>query len=105
MYIRGCCEIARDIALALAHAHENGVTHRDIKPENLLLARDGTIHVIDFGLARFVEDVTLTSTGALIGTPMYMSPEQVTGRLEVDHRTDIYSLGLVIYEMFSEAIR
>jgi serine/threonine protein kinase len=57
--------------------------------------------LIDFGLARFYEDVTLTNTGALVGTPMYMSPEQVTGRIELDHRTDIYSLGLVLYEMLT----
>jgi serine/threonine protein kinase len=102
-YIRRCCEIVRDAALALAHAHERGVIHRDIKPENILLDREGKPHLIDFGLARFYEDVTLTNTGALVGTPMYMSPEQVTGRLKIDHRTDIYSLGLVLYEMLTLA--
>jgi serine/threonine protein kinase len=61
--------------------------------------RRGKPHLIDFGLARFFEDVTLTNTGALVGTPMYMSPEQVSGRVELDHRTDIYSLGLVLYEL------
>jgi serine/threonine protein kinase len=100
-YIRICCEIVRDAALALGHAHERGVIHRDIKPENILLDREGKPHLIDFGLARFYEDVTLTNTGALVGTPMYMSPEQVTGRIELDHRTDIYSLGLVLYEMLT----
>jgi serine/threonine protein kinase len=100
-YLRRCCEIIRDAALALAHAHERGVVHRDIKPENLLLDRQGKVHVIDFGLARFFEDVTLTNTGALVGTPMYMSPEQVTGRLVVDHRTDLYSLGMVLYELLT----
>jgi serine/threonine protein kinase len=98
-FVRRCCEIIRDAALALAHAHERGVVHRDIKPENLLVDRDGGIHIIDFGLARFYEDMTLTNTGALLGTPMYMSPEQVSGRFKLDHRTDIYSLGLVLYEM------
>jgi serine/threonine protein kinase len=97
-YVRRCCVLGRDAALALAHAHERGVTHRDIKPENVMLDRQGQIHIIDFGLARFFEDVTITNTGALVGTPMYMSPEQVTGRLKVDSRTDIYSLGLVLYE-------
>ena len=100
-HVRRSVEIARDAALALAHAHGRGVTHRDVKPENLLLDRDGRVRLIDFGLARFFEDVTVTSTGQLVGTPMYMSPEQVTGRLEVDHRTDVYSLGLVLYEMLA----
>ena len=100
-YIRRSCELVRDAALALAHAHERGVEHQDIKPENLLLDRNGSIHIIDFGLARFFEDVTVTHTGQLVGTPMYMSPEQVTGRTEVDHRADIYSLGLVLYELLS----
>lgn len=100
-HVRRCCEIARDIALALDHAHRHGVTHRDIKPENILIDREGRVHLIDFGVARFVDDMTLTSTGALVGTPMYMSPEQVTGRLTVDHRTDVYSLGLVLYEVLT----
>ncbi len=100
-HIRRCCEVVRDAAMALAHAHERGVVHRDIKPGNILLAGQGTVHLIDFGLARFFEDVSLTATGALVGTPMYMSPEQVTGRLQVDHRTDIYSLGMVLYELLT----
>jgi serine/threonine protein kinase len=101
VYIRHCCEIVRDVALALSHAHQRGVIHRDIKPENILLDKDGHVHLIDFGLARFFEDVTLTNTGALVGTPMYMSPEQVTGRLNVDGRSDIYSLGIILYEMLT----
>jgi serine/threonine protein kinase len=98
-YIRWCCEGVREAALALGHAHEPGVVHRDVKPENLLVDRQGRVHLIDFGVARFFEDVSLTNTGALVGTPMYMSPEQVMGRLELDHRTDVYSLGLVLYEL------
>jgi serine/threonine protein kinase len=100
-HIRRCVEIARDAALALGHAHERGVVHRDVKPENLLLDRSGKIRLIDFGVARFFEDVTITSTGQIVGTPTYMSPEQVTGRLEIDHRTDVYSLGLVLFEMLT----
>jgi len=100
-HIRRCCELVRDAAHALAHAHDKSVVHRDIKPENLLLDGEGQVHVIDFGIARFFEDATITQTGRLVGTPMYMSPEQVTARLEVDHRTDIYSLGLVLYELLT----
>jgi serine/threonine protein kinase len=100
-YIRRCCEIVKTVALALAHAHERGVIHRDIKPENILLDRQGNPYIIDFGLARFFEDMTVTNTGALVGTPAYMSPEQVTGRIQLDHRTDIYSIGLVLYEMLT----
>jgi serine/threonine protein kinase len=100
-FIRRCCEIVRDAAIALAHAHERGVVHRDVKPENILLDREGKAHLIDFGLARFFEDVTLTNTGALVGTPMYMSPEQVAGLLKIDHRTDIYSMGLTLYEVLT----
>jgi serine/threonine protein kinase len=100
-HVRRSVEIIRDAALALAHAHDRGVVHRDVKPENLLLDRSGQIRLIDFGVARFFEDATITRTGQIVGTPTYMSPEQVTGRLEVDHRTDIYSLGLVLYELLT----
>jgi serine/threonine protein kinase len=100
-YIRRACELIRDAALALAHAHEQGVIHRDIKPDNLLLGRNGKINLIDFGIARFFDDQAVTYTGQLVGTPLYMSPEQVTGRGAIDARTDIYSLGLVLYEMLA----
>jgi eukaryotic-like serine/threonine-protein kinase len=100
-YLRRCCEVVRDAATALEHAHRRGVVHRDVKPENILLDREGRVHLIDFGVARFFEDATLTNTGALVGTPMYMSPEQVTGRLDLDHRTDVYSLGVVLYELLT----
>jgi serine/threonine protein kinase len=96
-YIRRCCEVAREAAQALAHAHERGVIHRDIKPENILIDGRGRAYLIDFGLARFFEDVTLTSTGSLLGTPMYMSPEQAQG-LPVDARSDVWSLASVLYE-------
>src|SRR4051794_29616600 len=102
-YIRHYCNTIKTLLLTLAHAHERGVIHRDIKPENILLGRDGHAYLIDFGLARFFEDTTVTQTGALLGTPMYMSPEQVTGRIDLDHRTDIYSIGLVLYEMLTLA--
>ena len=100
-HVRRCAEVARDAAHALAHAHEQGVVHRDIKPDNLLLDRKGKLHLIDFGVARFFEDQAVTYTGQLVGTPLYMSPEQVTGRGAVDSRTDVYSLGLVLYELLT----
>jgi serine/threonine protein kinase len=100
-FVRRTCEVIRDAAQALAHAHEQGVVHRDIKPDNLLLDRQGKVHLIDFGVARFFEDQAVTYTGQLVGTPLYMSPEQVTGRGAIDARTDIYSLGLVLYELLT----
>ena len=100
-HVRRCCEVARDAAHALAHAHEQGVVHRDIKPDNLLLDGKGKVHLIDFGVARFFDDQSVTYTGQLVGTPLYMSPEQVTGRGVIDSRTDIYSLGLVLYELLT----
>jgi serine/threonine protein kinase len=100
-YVRRACEVIRDAAKALAHAHEQGVIHRDIKPDNLLLDRKGGVHLIDFGVARFFEDQAVTYTGQLVGTPLYMSPEQVTGRGAIDARTDVYSLGLVLYELLA----
>jgi serine/threonine protein kinase len=100
-HIRRACELVRDVAAALAHAHERGVIHRDIKPDNILLDKHGQIRVIDFGVARFFDDLSVTYTGQLVGTPLYMSPEQVTGRGAIDQRTDIYSLGLVLYELLT----
>jgi tetratricopeptide (TPR) repeat protein len=91
-----------DVADALHHAHQNGVTHRDIKPSNLMLSSDGRLSVTDFGLARILEQPGVTATGEFVGTPAYMSPEQITaGRVTVDHRTDIYSLGATLYELLT----
>ena len=91
-----------DVADALHHAHQQGVTHRDVKPSNLLLSADGRLSVTDFGLARMLEQPGMTVTGEFVGTPAYMSPEQITaGRVPVDHRTDVYSLGATLYELLT----
>ena len=93
--------IVREIADALAYAHTRGVVHRDIKPDNILLdAATGRAMVTDFGIARAIEAGSrLTVTGAAVGTPTYMSPEQAMGEREIDGRTDIYSLGVIGYQM------
>jgi serine/threonine-protein kinase len=95
--------IAAEVASALDHSHRHGVIHRDIKPENILL-EDGRALVADFGIARAVNAIgkgKLTSTGVSIGTPTYMSPEQGMADPKLDGRTDIYSLGCVLYEMLA----
>ncbi|HJU68648.1 MAG TPA: protein kinase [Gemmatimonadaceae bacterium] len=96
--------ILRDLASALAYAHAQGIVHRDIKPENVLIdSRSGTAHLTDFGVARAFEatDERMTGTGLILGSPRYMSPEQAAGERELDGRSDIYSLGLVGYEMLT----
>jgi serine/threonine protein kinase len=90
------------VADALDYAHENGVIHRDIKPANLLLSKDGRLSINDFGLARVLEQPGMTLSGEFVGSPLYMSPEQITaGRAPLDHRTDVYSLGATLYEILT----
>lgn len=92
-------DILKQISGALEYAHKKGVIHRDVKPANILLRNDGTPVLVDFGIAKLMEsDSKLTKTGTSIGTPHYMSPEQIQG-MEMDGRSDIYSLGVVFFEM------
>lgn len=100
MSVAAACAAVASVAEALHVAHEKGIVHRDVKPGNLIFDGAGRLLVADFGLARQDKAGTITESGALVGTPMYMSPEQVSGtRAEVDRRSDVYSLGATLYEM------
>jgi serine/threonine protein kinase len=96
--------VLEEVSYGLEAAHKQGVIHRDIKPGNVMLSEDGEVKVADFGLARESSDIarmsSLTLPGSVLGTPAYMSPEQATGK-EIDHRTDIYSLGVMAYELLT----
>jgi len=91
-------EIAKQIAEGLSEAHRLGVVHRDLKPQNVMIDREGKAKIMDFGLARFAESEGMTGSGLMLGTPEYMSPEQVDLK-EVDPRADLYALGIIMYEM------
>jgi serine/threonine protein kinase len=101
---REALEIIPQICAALQFAHDEGIVHRDIKPENVLLDKKGRVKIADFGLAKILgqeTDLRLTGARDVMGTPHYMAPEQVEKPQEVDHRADIYSLGVVFYEMLT----
>ncbi len=93
-------DIGIQVAEALAYAHERQVVHRDIKPANIMIVRDGLVKLTDFGIARMRTNEVKTMTGMILGSPKYMAPEQVVGK-RVDHRADIFSLGVVLYEMLT----
>lgn len=90
--------IVREICRALSTAHEYGVVHRDVKPENVMITHQGSVKLMDFGIAKIQRVTSMTQTGMFMGSPSYMSPEQVRGR-DVDHRSDVYSLGVLFYEL------
>jgi serine/threonine-protein kinase len=94
----GALDIAGQVAAGLAAAHAHGVVHRDIKPGNIMVLPGGLAKIMDFGIARMASSEVRTVTGTMMGSPKYMSPEQVTGH-PVDHRSDIFSLGSMLYEM------
>jgi serine/threonine protein kinase/Tfp pilus assembly protein PilF len=101
-YPKSVAELGVQVAEALHCAHEYGVIHRDVKPSNLLLDGQGKVWVTDFGLARFQTDARVTMTGDVVGTLRYMSPEQAAGRAAaIDERTDVYSLGIALYELLT----
>jgi hypothetical protein len=97
--LREAVNLVRQVALAVQHAHDRGILHRDLKPANVLLTEEGTPKVSDFGLAKFLDsDFDLTLTGELMGTPVYMAPEQAASTKRVGPRADVYALGAILYE-------
>lgn len=101
-WIDAACWVVARIADALSHVHAQGVVHRDVKPKNILLARDGRVLLFDFGVARVDTEASMTMSGEFVGTPFYVSPEQLDPPAEgVDERTDIYSLGVTLYELLT----
>ena len=95
--------IAKQVCEGLAEAHELGVVHRDLKPQNIMIDREGNVCIMDFGIARSLKAKEITDSGIVIGTPEYMSPEQVEGK-KADQRSDIYSMGTILYEMVTGRI-
>lgn len=100
MPVEKVINIVAQVAQGLAYAHEYGIVHRDIKPSNIMIVRDGHVKITDFGIARMASAAVRTQTGMVLGSPKYMSPEQVVGKL-TDQRSDIFSLGVMLFEMLT----
>ena len=102
MSLQAACRLVVGVALAMQHAHDNRVVHRDLKPSNIMVLPDGSPRVMDFGLSRLLDDreIAVTREGQILGSPAWMSPEQVRST-HTDHRTDIYSLGVIFYELLT----
>src|SRR5262249_34697681 len=101
-FFRTVARLGKQAAEALEHAHQFGIIHRDIKPSNLMIDNLGQLWITDFGLARMQTDAAVTRTGDLIGTLRYMSPEQAAGQSAlIDPRSDVYSLGVTLYELLA----
>jgi len=98
--VRDVLDIVSQVASGLAYAHENGIVHRDVKPSNIMVIRDDHVKITDFGIARMESASVRTQTGMVLGSPKYMSPEQVMGHT-IDQRSDIFSLGVMLYEMLT----
>lgn len=93
--------VIREILEGVEYAHRRGIIHRDVKPGNIIVTADGSVKIMDFGVAKILGNQGLTRTGAKVGTIYYMSPEQVRGEKDIDHRTDIYSIGATFFEMLT----
>ena len=93
-------DVVTQVAQGLAYAHEHGIVHRDVKPSNIMVIRDGHVKITDFGIARMASSTVQTQAGVVLGSPKYMSPEQVLGK-SIDQRSDIFSLGVMLYEMLT----
>jgi serine/threonine protein kinase len=95
-----CLRLFRELMMALGDIHEKGILHRDLKPQNLMFRDDGSLAIVDFGIAKHIDAVDMTGHGEVLGTPRYMSPEQVQGKT-LDLRTDIYSAGVLLFQMLT----
>lgn len=100
MSVEQVLDVVIQVALGLDYAHEHGIVHRDVKPSNIMVIRDGHVKITDFGIARMESAAVRTQTGMVLGSPKYMSPEQVMGK-SIDQRSDIFSLGVMLYEMLT----